>query len=578
MPKNTKTEKYQNRKIPKPKKYQIEKYQIEKYQIKKVPNTHSWRTMLVDCNTSSEFPAALRTALKDGGIRPHRQLTNISDTRKVEYLIARVGRTLVPVLGDSVKYLAFKEVDGRVLEPNMLVSELDFVDNAIALEYFLTQYPLTLHPLTGTDHKNTRIDAMTSTTTAATTTTAAAAEIAAEAATAEAAAEVSVATTATEVGPEVGPEVVVNAGSCDLGITSEAEAASAEAAAAEAAKLAAAKLAAAKDAASEIPLATVWAAASETIASKAIAAEAAAAAADEAGSVVDDGSDEEEGASGSGEGADGEKGASGSTDEGIFFDVGMCSDGTGVLTPHPDLLSSDEESSAAGDADEEESAAGSDVDADADADDHTPAGVGGQKRKPKRKRKSRGTQKFNKKAAAQDGGYTDKGRMHFKGGGGLLVTGSTGARSCLPDSISMLLPSFSISVDPKEMRSIMPNDPTKNTLFSDADLYLEKHGLTLLRCTQRFTVKGGPALALLRTKGTFVVQLTITTGKEDKNPDLHCVAYDGKTVRDNYKYSKVKELDGSDSDNFEAARQVFDSLFQPGLQVRIKNVYELKRI
>jgi hypothetical protein len=74
-----------------------------------------------------------------------------------------------------------------------------------------------------------------------------------------------------------------------------------------------------------------------------------------------------------------------------------------------------------------------------------------------------------------------------------------------------------------------------------------------------------------------VVQLTIAEGKEDKRPDEHCVAYDGATVRDNYKYVKVKKLDASDRESPAAARNVFDSLAK-GFDVRIKNVYELKRM
>ena len=90
-------------------------------------------------------------------------------------------------------------------------------------------------------------------------------------------------------------------------------------------------------------------------------------------------------------------------------------------------------------------------------------------------------------------------------------------------------------------------------------------------------VKGGPELALLNTTGFFVVQLTIAYNKDDKVPDKHCVAYDGLTVRDNYKHSKVKEIDATDRSSPENARAVFNSLF-PKMQVRIKNVYELSGI
>ena len=122
----------------------------------------------------------------------------------------------------------------------------------------------------------------------------------------------------------------------------------------------------------------------------------------------------------------------------------------------------------------------------------------------------------------------------------------------------------------------MPTDLDKNTRFRVADDFVSQFGLTLQRVTSRFmSAKGGVALALLRATGHFVVQLRITTGKDDKEPDLHCVAYDGLTLRDNYQWSKVKDLDEDDRASPNSARKVFDSLFQRGLEVRIKNIYQL---
>ena len=46
-------------------------------------------------------------------------------------------------------------------------------------------------------------------------------------------------------------------------------------------------------------------------------------------------------------------------------------------------------------------------------------------------------------------------------------------------------------------------------------------------------------------------------------------------MRDNGKYTKVKILEESDR-SVQGARLVFDSLFH-GLEVRINNIYELKR-
>ena len=124
----------------------------------------------------------------------------------------------------------------------------------------------------------------------------------------------------------------------------------------------------------------------------------------------------------------------------------------------------------------------------------------------------------------------------------------------------------------------MPAGRDENTRFAAADEYVKTLGFTLRRVTCRFMVKGGVELALLRTSGLYVVQLRIATGKEDREPDLHCVAYDGITVRDNYKWAKVKQIDEGDRSSPEAARKVFASLFSAGLEVRIKNVYELVRL
>ena len=208
---------------------------------------------------------------------------------------------------------------------------------------------------------------------------------------------------------------------------------------------------------------------------------------------------------------------------------------------------------------------------DAEAQDCPPAGEGG----PKRKRKASGASRAAKKAAnnaqSEEGGFTDKGRMEFKKEGGHLITG--GKRTCLPDAIGMLLQTLSIVFEIEGIRSIMPSDPDQNTRFTAADAYVAQFGLTLRRVTNRFMQKGGVAFHLLNATGLFVIQLRITTGKDDKNPDLHCVAYDGKTVRDNYQYAKVKNLDATDRMP-EHAHEVFDSLFH-GLEVRIKNVYQL---
>ena len=107
-----------------------------------------------------------------------------------------------------------------------------------------------------------------------------------------------------------------------------------------------------------------------------------------------------------------------------------------------------------------------------------------------------------------------------------------------------------------------------------ADDFVRGFGLKLDRVTKEFMGSGGLAFQLLqRVAGSFVVQLRVTYDKHDPDPDLHCVIFDGLTIKDNNKYTKVKVLEESDR-TVAGARAVFDSLFN-GLQVRVSNVYEL---
>ena len=221
--------------------------------------------------------------------------------------------------------------------------------------------------------------------------------------------------------------------------------------------------------------------------------------------------------------------------------------------------------------------------ADADADSaYLPSGPGARTTR-KRKRKSGGAQRAKKAAVAADeeeGGYTDKGRMLERTEGGVVVTGTK--RSCVPDALFSLLATLSLLPNTDEarddVRGIMPDDEDQNTRFTRADEYVrERFGKTLTRATGHFMVKGGPASALLNTPGVHaVVQLRITCGPDDKKPDLHCVAYDGHTLKDNYKYSKIKVLDEGDR-TVQGARDVFNSLVK-GCSVEIKNIYLLDNV
>lgn len=221
--------------------------------------------------------------------------------------------------------------------------------------------------------------------------------------------------------------------------------------------------------------------------------------------------------------------------------------------------------------------------AEAEAEDRSPEGRGGPKRKrkpnPDRAPKKSGAARRAIKAAKKPkkGGYVDRGRRVFKELGGALASGTK--RTCMADALWVLLQDHKCTAMLEDVRiSIMPDNPDENTLFGAAAMYAATLGFELKCVSKEFQqTKGGYALNLLsRDHGSFLVQLRVTTGPTDLEPDLHVVAYDGKTVRDNNRYTKVKILELCDRTK-EGARLVFDSLFE-GLEVRIKNIYELRKM
>ena len=195
----------------------------------------------------------------------------------------------------------------------------------------------------------------------------------------------------------------------------------------------------------------------------------------------------------------------------------------------------------------------------------------------KRKRKRKKATGHKKKAGKTEGGYTDKGRLAFKAEGNTLVTGS--ARTCIPDALCVLLDIAMATTPlcPDAVRSaIMGDDLYSDARFTAAQTFVQDScGMLLTRVTQRFEMKGGLAYNLLNVRGLFLVHLSVSYGPHDDDPDDHCVAYDGLTVRDNNRYKKVRQLDDGDRATKEDARKVFNSLY-PNMSVRIKNVFELR--
>jgi hypothetical protein len=182
--------------------------------------------------------------------------------------------------------------------------------------------------------------------------------------------------------------------------------------------------------------------------------------------------------------------------------------------------------------------------------------TGGQRKRKKRKK----------------GGFTNKATREQRS---QRVAGTT--RSCLPDAVWALAPDTlkEHGLTHGALLACMP--PDGDTTVAAAGAALQPFGYTLSSASERYNAKGGPELALLQeTDGRFLVQLTITYDNDDHEPDLHCVAFDGQTVRDNTKAARsFIALDDGDRATPAAARAVFNSLY-PGLKVVVTSVYELE--
>ena len=201
---------------------------------------------------------------------------------------------------------------------------------------------------------------------------------------------------------------------------------------------------------------------------------------------------------------------------------------------------------------EEEADADEDAEVDAsnsetEAEVRPPAGRGVPKSKSKKRKRKAGGARRAEAAARQAperkrGGYVDRGRRVFRDNQGALATGAK--RTCMPDALWMALEEAGCAVDLEDVRSsIMPEDPDADTTFAATQDYAAELGFELACVSKEMQKeKGGYAFnLLLRETGLFLVQLRVTTGKDDPlPPDLHVCFYDGTNVRDNGKYTKVK--------------------------------------
>jgi hypothetical protein len=202
---------------------------------------------------------------------------------------------------------------------------------------------------------------------------------------------------------------------------------------------------------------------------------------------------------------------------------------------------------------------------------YTPEATGSSQKKKRPKKKRGGRQQ--KRRQKRKGGFTNKTTREQRA---QRIAGTS--RSCLPDAVGHLVPALAESTARGAMLACIPEDgaPDMNTKFDSIASALQPFGYALPSVSERFNATGGPELALLKqTTGLYVVQLAITYGNDDPEPDLHCVAFDGQVVQDNSGHANAfATVESSDRASPGAAREVFNSLY-PGLKAMVSQVYEL---
>jgi hypothetical protein len=194
------------------------------------------------------------------------------------------------------------------------------------------------------------------------------------------------------------------------------------------------------------------------------------------------------------------------------------------------------------------------------------------------KGRSSSARRDSRKQHTDGAGYTDLHRTEFieQHGSQSLATGDL--RTCVVDAGWNATPEDDrSSISHSELVSIVPGDGRSlDTSFDSLNVFYGKHGLYFDRVTEKYSIKGGPALNLLKNEtGRFVVQLRITIDQKDNNPAWHCVAYTGALVIDNDAGTTIKIVEPRDRQNKKAAHAVFTSFFKPGVVVRLTNIYEL---
>jgi len=200
------------------------------------------------------------------------------------------------------------------------------------------------------------------------------------------------------------------------------------------------------------------------------------------------------------------------------------------------------------------------------------SGAGSKKRKGKSERlKKRKAKEANKKAEADDGGFTMVNRSTARMMGIRVPVGDE--RTCLADALWVCLCAFlcNLQLQQRDVQmALMSADDDQDPSVAMANEYALQHGVQI--CFQRGL--SSPVMLFRQLDGVFLVRLAIST---EGGTDYHFVAYLAKHgfVIDNFPGKRVPARDDADRTNNQEAVKVFFKLFPGATQIQMTSVHQL---
>lgn len=195
----------------------------------------------------------------------------------------------------------------------------------------------------------------------------------------------------------------------------------------------------------------------------------------------------------------------------------------------------------------------------------------GKKAKHAAKHAAARSERIEKSAEADDGGYALKAKGQAQREGVVFAVAKAGeeGRTCLADAVYALLCALAVMVTKEAVRAALPATEQKDPDQKMAKRFAFDHGVDLVH-QPRLT--GSPKSLLKETAGTFLVRLKITVA--DGSADFHYVAFDAARalIIDNAPYLQFPKIGAEDLRDNRSAIRPFYHLFPNATDIRIASV------